>query len=41
MIASELAFAGLADDMACAEAYLKHCVTDIIEVNTPTLCAEA
>ena len=32
MIEPELAFADLADDMACAEAYLKHCVTYIMEV---------
>jgi hypothetical protein len=32
MIEPELAFADLADDMACAEAYLKHCVNYIMEV---------
>lgn len=32
MIEPELAFADLADDMACAEAYLKHCVKYILEV---------
>jgi len=32
MIEPELAFADLADDMACAEAYLKHCVKYIMEV---------
>ncbi|WIA31797.1 hypothetical protein OEZ86_002666 [Tetradesmus obliquus] len=31
MIEPELAFADLADDMACAEAYLKHCVRYIME----------
>jgi asparaginyl-tRNA synthetase len=32
MIEPELAFADLSDDMACAEAYLKHCVRYILEV---------
>ncbi len=31
MIEPEMAFADLADDMACAEAYLKHCVRYILE----------
>lgn len=33
MIEPELAFADLSDDMACAEAYLKHCVRYILEVS--------
>lgn len=37
MIEPELAFADLADDMACAEAYLKHCVKYIMEVRAPAL----
>lgn len=32
MIEPELAFADLADNMACAEAYLKHCVKYLMEV---------
>lgn len=32
MIEPELAFADLADDMSCAEAYLKHCVNYVMEV---------
>ena len=31
MIEPEMAFADLADDMACAEAYLKHCVASVLE----------
>jgi aspartyl/asparaginyl-tRNA synthetase len=31
MIEPEMAFADLADDMACAEAYLKHCVEYIMK----------
>ncbi len=31
MIEPEMAFADLADDMACAEAYLKHCVRHILQ----------
>jgi asparaginyl-tRNA synthetase len=30
MVEPELAFANLADDMACAEAYLKHCLTAVL-----------
>jgi asparaginyl-tRNA synthetase len=31
MVEPELAFADLQDDMDCAEAYLKHCVTHVLE----------
>lgn len=31
MIEPEMAFADLADDMACAEAYLKHCVQHVLD----------
>ncbi|KAK3259052.1 hypothetical protein CYMTET_31932 [Cymbomonas tetramitiformis] len=31
MVEPELAFANLEDDMACAEAYLKHCVKHVLE----------
>lgn len=31
MIEPEMAFADLTDDMACAQAFLKHCVKHILE----------
>lgn len=31
MIEPEMAFADLSDDMACAEAYLKHCVNHLLK----------
>ena len=37
MIEPELAFADLADNMACATAYLKHCVSHVLEKCTEDL----
>lgn len=41
MIEPELAFADLADTMACAEAYLKHCVRYVLEVRRDALFGHA
>jgi len=35
MVEPEMAFATLEDDMACAEAYLRHCVRCMLYTHTP------